>query len=292
MQLFANLTSRRYPVPEYAAFVEQAGFDGVTCSDHYWLSDVFPHVWVSLAAMAMSTDRITVAPSFVNNLFRSPFEFAQASVQMHELSGGRYEAGLGAGWTESELVATGQTYPTGPERARRYREALLIVRELFRTGRCDFDGEFHHIHVPQLPSLAAAPIPLVASVGGPWTLRNITPIVDRVELKLISRATRGGTLDLAAMSTVEEDDLRRMVDEVRAVRDDIPIGLFLMVAAGDDARVDGLRTTLGDGFCGRFVGEPRAVLEQVRALEAHGISRVQITEFTPGTMHRLAEELA
>jgi len=291
MDLFANLTSRRYPPAEFAANAEEAGFAGVTCSDHYWITDVFPHVWVSLAAMATATTRVTVAPSFVNNLLRSPFEFAQASFELHRLSNGRYEAGLGAGWTEAEIVATGRQYPDGPTRARMYREALLIVRELFRTGQCEFEGEHYQMHVPKLQSLAAAPIPLVASVGGPWTVRNITPLVDRIELKVIGRATRGGSLDLAILAEITEDDLVRLVADVREVRDDIPIGLFLMVAAGTGPEVDALAARLGDNLCGRFVGEPAKVLDNLRALEPLGITRVQVTEFVPGTIANLGGEL-
>jgi len=291
VELFANLTSTRYEPAEFAASAEAAGFDGVTCSDHYWLNDLFPHVWVSLAAMATATERVTLAPSFINNLFRSPFEFAQSSASMQRLAGGRHEAGLGAGWTEGELTATGQVYPDGPTRARKYREALLIVRQLLATGCCDFEAEHYQMHVPELPGLAGVPVPLVASVGGTWTIRHITPIVDRVELKVIGRATRGGRLDLAVLGSIVEDELLRMVDEVREVREDIPIGLFLMVGAGTGAEVDGLRNALGDNLCGRFVGEPAKVLENLRSLETIGISRIQVTEFAPGTIRNLGEEL-
>jgi Fe-S cluster biogenesis protein NfuA len=292
VELFANLTSNRYEPAEFAASAEAAGYAGVTCSDHYWISDLFPHVWVSLAAMAAATERVAVAPSFVNNLFRSPFEFAQASASMQRLADGRYEAGLGAGWAESEMVATGQVYPDGPTRARKYREALLIVRELLSTGRCDFEGEHYQMHVRELPGLAARPVPLVASVGGDWTIRNITPIVDRVELKVIGRATRSGSLDLTVMGGIVEAELSAMIDKVRDVRDDIPIGLFLMVGAGAGPEIDALERVLGDNFCGRFVGEPAKVLENIRALEAIGISRVQVTEFVPGTIDNLGKELS
>lgn len=290
MQLFANLTSSRYDPGEFASFAEQSGFDGVTCSDHYWLRDAFPHVWVSLAAMACATERVTIAPSFANNLFRSPFEFVQASATLQRLSGGRYEAGLGAGWTEQELIATGQTYPDGPVRARMYREALLIARQLLTTGSCSFSGEHYTVEVPHLAALSARPVPLVASVGGPWTIRHITPIVDRVELKF-GRSTRGGALDVAALASVTRDELAGMVAAVRDVRPDIGIGLFLLVAVGDGPEVAGVSEVFGDNLCGQFVGEAQRVLDHLRSLEALGISRVQLTEFVPGSLAHLAEEL-
>ena len=288
--LLANLTSTRYEPGPFAAMAEQAGYAGVTCSDHYWVNEAFPHVWVSLAAMACSTRSVTVAPSFVNNLFRSPFEFAQASVAMHRLSNGRYEAGLGAGWTEHELVATGQPFPPGPVRARRYREAILVVRELLTTGGCSFQGEYYTMNVPTLPSLRAPDIPIVASVGGPWTVRNITPLVDRVELKF-GRTTRGGSLDLPALASVTRDELIRMVAEVRTADPDVPIGLFLMMAVGRDPRVEALQASMGDNLCSQFIGEPAKVLDNLQALEALGISRVQLTEFVPRSIERLGEVL-
>lgn len=290
MQLFANLTSNRYEPREFAAIAEQAGYDGVTCADHYWLREAFPHVWVSLAAMACATERVVLASSFANNLLRSPFEFAQASLAMHRLSAGRYEAGLGAGWTEGELLATGQTFPEGRVRARMYREGLLIARELFNTGACDFAGEYYTMNVPPLSEPPHPQIPLVASVGGPWTVKHITPIVDRVELKF-GRTTRGGVLDVHALATVTHDELVSMVAEVRAVRPDIAIGVFLLVAVGDGREVAAVADALGTNLCGRFVGEAAAVLDNLRSLADVGISRVQLTEFVPGSLERLGEAL-
>ena len=287
VQFFANLTSADYEPAEFAAKAEAAGFDGVTCSDHYWLRSVFPHLWVSLAAMACATERVTLAPSFANNLFRSPVEFAQASLAMQRLSQGRYEAGLGAGWTEKELLATGQVFPEGRIRARMYREALLIVRELLTTGQCQFEGEHSTMDVPKAFTVPADPPPLVASVGGPWTVRNITPIVDRVELKF-GRTTRGGQLDLDALASVTRDELAGMVEEVRAVRSDIEIGLFVLVSAGDSAEVKTMTDLLGDNLCGGFTGEPARVLDNLRSLEELGISRLQVTEMVKGSLDEIA----
>ena len=145
------------------------------------------------------------------------------------------------------------------------------------------------MNVPPI-GVPAVPIPLVASVGGPWTVRNITPIVDRVELKF-GRTTRSGKLDMAAMATVTHDELRGMVDEVHAASADIPVGLFLLVAVGDGPDVAAVKGALGDNLCGRFAGEAGQVLDNLRALAQHGIGRVQITELVRGSIGRLGEEL-
>lgn len=289
LEIFANLPTGADP-RDFAREAEDAGFDGVACSDHYWLSGAFPHLWASLGAMATVTERITVVPSFANNLLRSPFEFAQASTTLWRLADGRYEAGLGAGWTAGELTATGQAYPPGPVRARMYREALLIARELLTTGGCCFQGEHYMFDTPVLPALAEPAMPLVASVGGPWTIRNITPLVDRVELKF-GRTTRGGQLDVAALASVTLDELASMVGSVRDIRPDIDIGLFLMVAAGTGPGVDAIGDRFGTNLVGRFVGEPTRVLDNLVVLADVGISRVQLTELAPGSLERLGEAL-
>jgi hypothetical protein len=290
IELFANLVSGSVRPGRFAADAEAAGFHGVTCSDHYWLRGTFPHVWVALAEMACRTERVTLAPSFVNNLLRSPFEFVQASVAMHHLSGGRYEAGLGAGWTEHEIVATGQVYPDGPTRARRFREALVIARQLFTTGACQFEGEHYRMDVPELAELRVPDMPLVASVGGPWTMRNITPLVDRVELKF-GASTRGGTLDMSALAAVTLDELKGMVATVQDAKPGVPMGIFLLIAVGDEATVGRIRAIAGDAVWSGFVGEPKRVLENLRGLGELGIGRVQLTELVPGSLERLSQIL-
>ena len=135
--------------------------------------------------------------------------------------------------------------------------------------------------------MPADPPPLVASVGGPWTVRNITPIVDRVELKF-GRTTRGGQLDLEALASVTRDELAGMVEEVRAVRSDIEIGLFVLVSAGDSPEVKTMSDLLGDNLCGGFTGEPARVLDNLRSLEELGISRLQVTEMVKGSLDEIA----
>ncbi len=291
MQFFANLTSADPDPAAFAAAAEAAGFDGVTCSDHYWLRSVFPHLWVSLAAMSGATQRVTLAPSFANNLFRSPIEFVQASLSMQRISGGRYEAGLGAGWTEQELLATGGTFPDGRTRARMYAEALQIVRQCFTTGRCRFEGEHYTMDVPEVFPIPEVQPPLVASVGSPWTMRHITPLVDRVELKF-GRTTRGGALDIPALATVTRDELAGMVDVVRTAKPDVEIGLFTLVAIGDGPEVQAMASALGDNLCGSFVGDAGRVLDNLRGLADLGISRIQVTEFVKGSTDRLGAALA
>jgi alkanesulfonate monooxygenase SsuD/methylene tetrahydromethanopterin reductase-like flavin-dependent oxidoreductase (luciferase family) len=297
MDLFANLTAPDPDPRGWAQAREAEGYEGVSCSDHYVLSSAargvrpFPHLWVSLAAMACGTSQVRMMSAFANNLFRSPVEFAQASLAVQSVSNGRFEAGLGAAWTKDELVRTGQEYPEGRVRARMLVEALQIARSLLTTGGATFDGEHYQVDLPPGaigPAPPHGPPPLVASVGSPWTMRHVPPLVDRVELK-IGRSTREGALDVGVLGTVTVDEVRAMVDTVRSVAPDVPISAFVLTAAGDGPEVEAMRTTLGDNLLGSVCGEPKRVLDHLLALEDLGLDALLLTEWTPGTYTALAE---
>lgn len=291
MQFFPNYNAARAERPcDWARARELEGWHGLAASDHFvTLGLAYPHLWVVLTEMAAATSRVLITSSFANNLFRSPVEFAQASLSLQRAAGGRFEAGLGAGWVADEIARIGWSYPPGPVRAARYREAMQIVRELLHTGRCRFAGEHYRIEIdaPGLADLSASPPPLVGSAGGPRTLREITPLVDRIEVKPNAPATRGGTLDVAKYGSVSEADVRDAVARVRRVREDVPIGTFVLVGAVPASQAQALRAPFGSGFLSRFLGEPASVAQALCDLEGLGFDRVQLTEVAPGSLERL-----
>jgi len=292
MQWFANLTTAVDDPGGWARDREAEGYDGVACSDHFWVArqhvTPFPHLWVTLATMAAATQHVILQPAFANNLLRHPVEFAQASLSMQVVSDGRFEAGLGAGWARDEMDRTGQTFPDGRTRARMFREAVQIVRELVAGRPCAFHGDHYQVDVPVLGPQPATPPPVVASVGSPWTMRNVTPLVERVELKM-GRSTRSGGLDLAALASVTRDEVREMVDTVRSVNPAVLVSVLAFVACGPDAAP--MQRALGDGLYGSMVGEPSRVAEQLRSLGELGIDRVQVSQWVPGSMSAIAPHL-
>jgi arylsulfatase A-like enzyme len=228
LEFFPNYNAGRPETPgEWARAREAEGWHGLAASDHFVTMHLsYPHLWVALTEMALSTGTIPITSSFANNLFRSPVEFAQAALTLQRVSNGRFEAGLGAGWIEDEIVRIGWRFPDGPERAGRYIEAMQIVRELLQTGRCRFAGRHYQIDIdePGFSSLAPNPPRLVGSAGGPRTLREIPRFVDRLEIQPNASATRGGSVDLVRSAAIEEADV---VDAVARVPN-------IVVIWGDD----------------------------------------------------------
>ncbi|MEO1062592.1 MAG: LLM class flavin-dependent oxidoreductase [Actinomycetota bacterium] len=285
-----NFVSTEDDPAEWARTRETEGWPMLGVADHLFLSAAMPHVFTTLTRMALATERVTLMSAFANNMVRSPVEFAQASLSVQQAAGGRFWAGLGAGWARAEVEGAGLRYPERGERAGRFIEAARIVRELFDHGSCTFEGEHYTIDIPTIGPAVEAP-KLVASLGGPRTIREIGPVVDAIELKVNSVSTRGGSLDIGALATITRDDLRRLVGRAREAAPDAPLGLFCICATGSSPRVEAMRGALDGAFPGEFLGEPAKVADAIRSLGDEGISWAQLSEFTPGTFEALAADL-
>lgn len=296
MEYFPNFPAGAEAAPDaWAREKEAEGWHGICASDHFWVGATrYPHVFVAATQMACATSNIRITTSFCNNLFRSPVEFAQAALALQAASNGRFEAGLGAGWERDEIEAIGQSYPDGPTRVSMYVEALQIVAALLTTGQCSFRGDFYNVDISgeqRLAQFTDNPPPLIASAGGPRAIREVTPLVDRVEIKASARASRVGYLDFEIMATVTEEEVRTNVARVRSISDSVPIGIFILAGVGDDPRVQAIKTNLRGGYLSRFLGDPADVANALRELGEMGIDRVQLTQLAPGSHSALAAQL-
>jgi alkanesulfonate monooxygenase SsuD/methylene tetrahydromethanopterin reductase-like flavin-dependent oxidoreductase (luciferase family) len=289
VEYVTNLMSADADPVAWAAEREAEGWPVLSVADHLFTNDrPYPHVWVTASAMAVATQTATITTAFVNNLFRNPVEVAQAALMMQHVSGGRFELGLGAGWYRAEIEAMGERYPPPGERAGRFVEAVQVVASLVREGSCSFDGSYYNVDIERIGPRPELPPPIVASVGGPRTAREVTPHLDRVEIKASSASTRGGQLDFSAMATITPDHLSEMVERVRAVRPDIPIGMFVLCNVGDDPRTRQVESMLGASLYGRFFGAPDKVADGIRSLESFGISRAQLSPFDDSSFEALS----
>src|SRR3954452_14071919 len=119
-----------------AKATEESGFDAFFRSDHYLKmgdGSGLPgptDAWVTLGALARETSRIRLGTLVTAATFRLPGPLAVSVAQVDQISGGRVELGLGAGWYEAEHTAYGIPFPPLGERFDRYEEQLAIVTGL------------------------------------------------------------------------------------------------------------------------------------------------------------------
>jgi F420-dependent oxidoreductase-like protein len=128
---------------------EELGFDAFFRSDHFLkMGDVSglpgpTDSWVTLGAIARETSTIRLGTLVTSATFRHPGMLAVQVAQVDQMSGGRVELGLGAGWYDDEHHAYGVPFPALRERFDRLEEQLEILTGLWRTPpgeRFDHDG--------------------------------------------------------------------------------------------------------------------------------------------------------
>jgi F420-dependent oxidoreductase-like protein len=153
---------------------EENGFDAFFRSDHYLTmgGDGLPgptDAWATLAGLARETSRIRLGTLMTAATFRLPGPLAITVAQVDQMSRGRVELGIGAGWFADEHTAYGIPFPSLGERFDRYEEQLAIVTGLWNTPvgeTFDFDGKHYPLfRSPALPKpVQDGGIPII--VGG------------------------------------------------------------------------------------------------------------------------------
>ncbi len=138
---------------------EETGFDAFFRSDHYLTmgGDGLPgptDAWVTLGGLARETSRIRLGTLMTAATFRLPGPLAISVAQVDQMSGGRVELGIGAGWFEAEHSAYGIPFPELGERFDRYEEQVAVVHGLWNTPPGEtFDFPGTHYRVTGSPAL-------------------------------------------------------------------------------------------------------------------------------------------
>jgi F420-dependent oxidoreductase-like protein len=281
-----------------ARTAEGAGIEAFFRSDHY---ASFPggsgkpttDAWATLAGLARETSTINLGVLVSPVTFRLPGNLAKVIQTVDEMSGGRIEAGFGAGWNADEHAQLGLPFPDITERYDMLTEQMEIIHGLWtQPDGWSFDGEHwqvkgakrhgelarggrRHPHIlfggKGGPRLAA----LVARFGDEFNLNSASPDEAAPAYARIRSACQEAGRDPAevvysAMTGVlvaETDaDLRTRVADLLAA-----IG-----QSGSDGEA-WLRERRG-----RWVmGTPDEAHERVRALEASGTQRVMLQDFVP-----------
>ena len=159
-----------------AKAAEDAGYGAFFRSDHYLVmgdGDGLPgptDAWTTLAGIARETSRIRLGTLMTSATFRHPGVLSIQVAGVDQMSGGRVELGIGAGWFEAEHRAYGIPFPPVKERFDRLEEQLEIITGLWTTPvgeRFSYAGQHYRLEdSPALPKPAQSPRPPILIGGG------------------------------------------------------------------------------------------------------------------------------
>src|SRR5262245_12026861 len=155
---------------ETARRAEAAGFATFLLRDHF-IEEPFGHQLAPLAALATAaaaTERLRVGSLVLCNDYRHPVLLAKEVATLDVLSGGRFELGLGAGFSRPEYEAAGLPFEPPGVRVDRLAEALQVFKGFFGDGPFTFAGRFYAVtKLDAFPKPVQRPYPpILVGAGG------------------------------------------------------------------------------------------------------------------------------
>ncbi|MFJ5559398.1 LLM class F420-dependent oxidoreductase [Streptomyces sp. NPDC093250] len=263
-----------------AKATEDLGFDAFFRSDHYLSmgsSDGLPgptDAWITLAGLARETKRIRLGTLMTAGTFRLPGVLAIQVAQVDQMSGGRVELGLGAGWFEEEHKAYGIPFPK--DRLARLEEQLEIITGLWATepGRT-FDHHGTHYDLtrsPALPKPAQAKLPvLIGGHGAKRTPRLAARYGDEFNMPF-------GSIEDAERQFARVRDAAR---EAGRAPDDLVYSNLLVVCVGkDDQEVARRAAAIGREVeelrINGLAGSPAEVVDKIGRYAETGSRRIYL----------------
>ena len=173
-----SLASEEHPprrLVRLAARSEEIGFRFALISDHFhpWTraQGQSPFVWTVIGAIAQVTERIRLGTGVTCPTTRiHPVIIAQAAATAASLMPGRFFLGVGTGESLNEHI-TGEPWPSPSVRLERLREAVGVIRELWRGGPRTHHGKHYTVVDAELFTLPDEPPPIYVAAAGRKSLR-------------------------------------------------------------------------------------------------------------------------
>jgi len=157
---------------EFSCLAEAVGFDSVFMSDHFqpWrhTGGHAPYSLSWLGALGAKTTRVVMGTSVMTPTFRyHPSIVAQAAATLGVMFPDRVVLGIGTGESLNEVPALGIKWPGFKERQARLREAVELMRRLWREDRVSFQGQYYRTENATIYDKPARPVPIYIAASGP-----------------------------------------------------------------------------------------------------------------------------
>jgi probable F420-dependent oxidoreductase len=149
---------------ERARQIEDLGYSTLLINDHPAWGSFGPFSALSTAAAATTTLR--VGCTVFTNDYRNPVMLAKEAATLDLLSDGRFELGLGAGWSKREYDQAAFAFRSSAIRVERLGEAVQILKSLWSGEPVLFTGKHYRVDGLQLAPRPTRPLHLFIGGGG------------------------------------------------------------------------------------------------------------------------------
>lgn len=158
--------------------LDDLGYDLIGIQDHPYHRDHFD-TFALMATILGQTERVRVFPDVTSLPLRPPALLAKTAATLDQLSGGRFELGLGAGAFWQGIEAMGGPNRTPGQAVEALEEAVEIIRRMWSGDRgVRFEGKHYQVSGAQPGPLPAHDMSIWLGVVGPRTMRLAGRIAD------------------------------------------------------------------------------------------------------------------
>jgi F420-dependent oxidoreductase-like protein len=173
------------PIRETAELCDELGYHSLWFYDHILGmgsidSDIF-EAWTLMSALSTVTSRTKIGTLVLCNSFRHPPFLAKMAATLDNISGGRLEFAIGAGWFEPEYRAYGYPFPDTVTRIEQLREAVKIIKSMWTEERATYRGKYYKIEEAYCnPKPVQKPHPpiIIGGSGEKYLLRVVAELAD------------------------------------------------------------------------------------------------------------------
>lgn len=255
-------------VAKLASLAEEAGWDGCFLGDAIWCEDPM----ISLAAAAMTTERIRLGTMIVPMPLRRPWKVASESLALDHLSDGRLVLGLGAGAVWMGWQAFPDEITETRARAEMLDESIDVLTLLYQRKQFDYAGKHYHLKLTLLDEQYYPPKPVQQPriplwVVGIWPKKKSMRRVLKCDGMIVEKMNPEGQGE--DVTPVDLREIKSYVDANRTLQTPFDIVVIGKTAALDRAQVQekllsrqeaGLTWWIED-----VIGEPEeTVMEYIR----------------------------
>ncbi|MCD4535576.1 LLM class F420-dependent oxidoreductase [Nocardioides sp. cx-169] len=258
---------------------ERLGFGAFFRSDHYlgMGTDGLPgpsDAWMTLAGLARDTSTIRLGTLMTSATFRLPGPLAISVANVDQMSGGRVELGIGAGWFAEEHTKYGIPFPSTAERFDRLEEQLAIITGLWATeGGFTHEGAHYRVtDSPGLPKPAQAKPPvLIGGLGKRRTPALAAAYADEFNLPFVDEET----------TATQFARVRAACEAADRDPDDLVYSNALVLCVGaDEAEVERRAKAIGrdkdELRANGLAGTPDEVVDKIGRYAALGSERLYL----------------
>jgi len=153
---------------------EELGYYSVSLDDHFFMRGFMsdpkaPHLecYTTLSAVAAITKTVKIVPLVTALSYRNPALLAKMIATLDNISGGRFIAGLGAGWFKEEYDAYGFPYPSNAERIDQLADGVKVLKAMWTQDEPSYRGKYFSVEKAFcMPRPLQKPYPPIMIGGG------------------------------------------------------------------------------------------------------------------------------